>query len=513
MRKTQIALTGLLVSLGGCSAMNQDQAQESNVLKEKLRQQEQTLSSRQQRIDALSSELEQSRQSSSSAAAVSMGDPLLPPGAKSGECYARVWVEPEYRTVSENYIAREASEKVTVQPAIYEWETTSVLVKEASERSIPVPAQYGFEEQTVKISDGQRSWHKTLSVTSPASKDATLAAAKRGGIDLDNAEVNSCYHEHYVQPQYDFVSERVLVSEASENVEASAPVFETVEQRVLVSEASSRLVTVPAVYETITEQVLDKPAHTVWKKGSGPVQRIDAATGEIMCLVEIPASYKTVNRRVLRSSATTKTVEIPAEYKMVDVRRKVSTGAEQRVAIPAVYKDIKKRVLAEEGSYVWHEIHDKSMEKSSRTGQQVCLTETPARYRTVKRKVVSQPASFRAEAIPAVYKDVKVRKLVAKAKEIRDVIPAIEKTVSTQELEKAGHMEWRSILCETNMTNDRLRQIQMALKDRGYEPGPIDGVIGRETIAAVNKFQQDKSLPVDRYLNIATLKALGVAAK
>lgn len=49
-------------------------------------------------------------------------------------------------------------------------------------------------------------------------------------------------------------------------------------------------------------------------------------------------------------------------------------------------------------------------------------------------------------------------------------------------------MEWWSFLWETNITNHRLRQIQLVLKDHGYEPGQIDSVIGRETIAAVNKF-------------------------
>lgn len=510
MRRSQFALVGLLATLGGCSSIQQD---ETAQLQEQLQKQNAALEAKQQKISALNSQLEESRQASSQEKSISLTDPLLPPGAKSGECYARVWVEPKYQTLTEQYIAREASEEVSIQAAVYDWEMTSVLVKEASEKRIPIAAQYGFEEQTIKVADESRVWRNQLGSKSPVAKQAVLDAAKKGGIDLVNAPVESCYHEHYVQPEYDVVAERVLVSEASESIKASAPVYETVEKRILVSEASSKLVTTAASYETVTEQVIDKPAHTVWKKGSGPIQRIDSGTGEIMCLVEVPATYKTVSRRVLSSPASTRTVDIPAEYKTIEVRKKVSVGTEQRVAIPAKYKDINKRVLSKDGSYVWHEVHDKTMSRNSRTGQQICLTETPAQYRTVKRKVVTQPASFRSETIPAVYKDVKVKKLVSAAKEIRNTIPAIEKTVSRQELVKKGHMEWRSILCETNMTNDRLRQIQVALKDRGYEPGQIDGVIGIETIAAVNKFQKDNKLPIDRYLNIETLKALDISSK
>lgn len=513
MYTRKLALTATLLTLGACSSVQQDFSQENAELKERLKEQQFSLEQNEQRISALSVELSSAQTGSTQSSQIALQDSLLPPNAKSGECYARVWVEPQYRTITETYVAREASEDVSIQPAVYDWDVKSVLVSEASEKRIAIPAQYGFEEQTIKVSDGVRQWRTKLSSVAPIANQNTLEAARRGGINLDTAPVNSCYHEHYVAPEYTYDTERVLVSEASEKIELSKPVFETVEERVLVKEATTKLVTVPASYETVTEQVLDKPAHTVWKKGSGPIQRIDAATGEIMCLVEVPATYKAVSRRVLKSAASTQTIEIPAEYKTVKVRRQVSAGQENRIAIPAKYKDIKKKVLAKDGAYVWHEVHDKSMSKESRTGQRICLTEQEPQYKTVKRRVVTKAAGYRTETIPAVYKDVKVRKLVSAAKEIRNVIPAIEKTVSRQELEQKGHMQWRSILCETNMTTDRLRQIQVALDERGYNPGKIDGVIGRETIEAVNKFQKDKDLPVDRYLNIETLKALGVSAK
>lgn len=34
------------------------------------------------------------------------------------------------------------------------------------------------------------------------------------------------------------------------------------------------------------------------EKGRGPVEKLDQATGEIMCLVEVPAEYRTVTKRV-----------------------------------------------------------------------------------------------------------------------------------------------------------------------------------------------------------------------
>ena len=93
--------------------------------------------------------------------------------------------------------------------------------------------------------------------------------------------------------------------------------YEWVEEKIMVKPAFERIVEVPAVYDTVKETVVDRPAHTVWKKGEGPIQKVDSATGEIMCLVEVPATYKTVTKTVLRTPGTTRKIEIPAEYTTV----------------------------------------------------------------------------------------------------------------------------------------------------------------------------------------------------
>jgi peptidoglycan hydrolase-like protein with peptidoglycan-binding domain len=43
---------------------------------------------------------------------------------------------------------------------------------------------------------------------------------------------------------------------------------------------------------------------------------------------------------------------------------------------------------------------------------------------------------------------------------------------------------------------ERTRQIQLALKRRGYDPGPIDGIMGRRTASALRAFQADHGLAV-----------------
>ncbi len=214
----------------------------------------------------------------SSVSAQRANDPeLFPPNAKPGECYARVFVPPTYKTETARVLRREASERIETSPTKYEW-----------------------------------------------------------------------------------VEQRVEVQGPSEKVEVVPAAYEWVEEQVMVSPASSRTKIVPPVYETVKERVIDTPAHTVWKKGRGPLERIDHATGEIMCLVEVPATYKTVTKRVLKTPSTSRVMEVPAKYKTV-----------------------KKRVM--------------------KTPPQTRVIKVPAKYKTVKVKQMKTPAQTRSIPVPAEY--------------------------------------------------------------------------------------------------------------
>lgn len=285
----------------------------------------------------------------------------LPPDVKPGECYTYIWVEPEYKTVSDRVMVKEAGEKIEIIPAVYRTVAKQISVKGEVEKLQVVPATYKWVEEKVEV-----------------------------------------------QP------------------------------------ARSEVKEIPAVYESITDRVIDEPARTIWKKGTGPIQKVNEETGEIMCLVEVPATYKMITKRVVKTPAHTETKEIPAVYKVI------------------------------------------------------------------KSKVVDVPAHTKTAVIPAQYKTVEVRELVSPASEKRIPIPAEYSDVSHKELVHEGKMEWRSILCKTNMTTARVKAIQQALVDRDYAPGPIDGMVGHKTMGAINKFERDNNLPVDKYLNLSTIRALGV---
>ena len=436
------------------------------------------------------------------------------PNAKPGECYAKVVLPAQFQTKTENVLVKDASEKITIIPAKYKWVKEKVLVKEASTKVIPVPAVYGKVSEKIEVSPTRQYWASgSNSGASPASS-ALINAATQSGINLKAATPGQCFFESYVAAKYETKVDKVLIRQASESVKVTPAKYGMVSEKVLVKDASKTVVEVPAVYETIKEKVLVEPAKTMWKKGHGLAERVDNTTGEIMCLIEVPAKYKTVTKRIIKSKATTKVVEIPAEYNTVSVRKLLTPPQEVRTNIPEEYTSVNKTVKVSDESFSWHSANGvgsngKAPANSSRTGSKVCLKEIPAKFKTLSKRVVKTPVTTKSIAIPAEYKFVKVRKLVTPPQESRVSIPAKYQTVTQRVKTGDERLEWKRVLCQTNMTETVISGIQNALAKRGFNPGPIDGQIGSATLRAVDAYQQKNNLERGG-LTLDTIKALGV---
>lgn len=269
-------------------------------------------------------------------------------------------------------------------------------------------------------------------------------------------QYRSATREFVMRPGYDSVQvtparyqtemQSYVAQEAYEKLEIVPATFKTVTERVEISPPTTRMLASEPVYETVTERIVETPARQVWKRGRGPVERVDSATGEIMCLVEEPAVYKTVTRKVLKQQPQVREVQVPGEY------------------------------------------------------------------RSMTRRVIDQPAQVRRVVVPEQRATMQVQKLVSPASYQTVRVPDQMGSYTTREMVAPATLEWRPVLCETNMSNDTVVRVQRALQAAGFDPGPIDGKAGRRTMDALNAYQRSKGLPEDRYLNLQTLQSLGVAA-
>lgn len=299
-------------------------------------------------------------------------DSLVPSNAKPGECYARVTQPAQFKTVKEQVLATEASEKVRVIPATYK-----------------------------------------------------------------------------------SVQEKILAEEAYTKLEVIPATYKTVEERILVKPAGKRVSTVPATYKTVTERIKVRDAYTAWKPGGKVIavgqnalggtilQNRTSTTGEVMCLVEVPAEYRTVSKRVQASAAQTRETEVPA-----------------------VYKTVKKRVVATPAST-----------------REVTV---PAHYHNITKTVEATPASVQRTPVPETFK-------------------TITKTIEAA----AARTVWTSVLCDVNTTPDVVSRMQRALKSAGHYRGPIDGVVGSMTTRAISSYQSAQGVKSD-ILTIDSAKKLGI---
>lgn len=431
------------------------------------------------------------------------------PAAKPGQCYAKVMVPAQYQNKEEKVLVREAAEKIDTIPAKYEWVEQQVTITPAQSKLVPVAAVYEEVTEKVEVSPTQRLWTTGMGKKALPASPALLSAAKAGGIRAAEAEPGMCFKEYYQATQYKTEMKKVLIKEASEKVETIPASYEVAEEKVLVKAASQKIVEVPATYEKLTEKVLIEPAKTVWKKGGGVIEKIDNTTGEVMCLVEVPARYKTIEKQVIKTPATTRVEEIPAVYKTVKIEKLVKPAQEKRTKIPAEFKEVALRKKVSDASFSWVAMHDETQPAGEPTGNEICLKEIPAKFQTVKKQMIKSPATFKKQDVAAVQETVKVRKLLAKAEEKRTKIPAEFKMVTKRSKVSDERLEWRQVLCETNMTKDVIVRLQEALEKAGYRPGSADGVMGGATLRAVDAFQQDQDLPRGG-LTILTLEKLGV---
>ena len=174
----------------------------------------------------------------------------LPPDAKPGECYAKVFIPPQFRNVTERILVRDASETIEIVPAKYEWVEEKVLVKDASTQLEAVPAEFASREQTMEVTPAHTDWeiNKNAHCVNPKDQPA------RDVFCLVNhpATQQSIQAQRQVKP-------------ASVKTVCVPAQYDTVRRQKLVCAATTRKVCTPAEYETVDKTVKVCDGRMAWK--------------------------------------------------------------------------------------------------------------------------------------------------------------------------------------------------------------------------------------------------------
>jgi hypothetical protein len=280
-------------------------------------------------------------------------------------------------------------------------------------------------------------------------------------------KLGECYAQVFVPAVFETKEVEELRREASERFEVVPPQYEWSEQTVMVQEPTERIEVVPAEYEWVEEKVLVKPA----------VSRVEVSEPE----------FEPVSADIITKPAHHVWKEGSGPFQRINhATGQIMCLLEQ----PATHTQITKYILKTPGSTE--------------------SAEVPAEYETVRKRVVKTPANIRSVKVPAQYKVIKVATLVSAEQVKRVAVPAEYQKVVKHVQTKEGRMEWQPVLCETNVTPPIVASLQRALHHAGYDPGKIDGRLGKKTAVSLEAYQRDKELPVGN-LTLETLQSLGVS--
>lgn len=473
------------------------------------------------------------------------------------------------KTLREEVVLRAQSSRFEVTPATYKTVTEQVEIKPAGKRLVTTEPVFETVTERVKIADAHKEWKRgrawigvALDVkplkgfavgtdyksseagqrTISAVADSSKGLLETRVITGDNTNLDDdvlCLVE--VPAQYETISRQVLKTAAvTKEIDVPAQ-YTTVTRRVVDREAGRKEIAIPGQTQTVTRRVIDVDmlkmqgyrfddngdiiatptgdrvlrAATLQRTTAG--KSAGAASGEEAYVREVrtPAQYVNVSRQVLDQPATVRTIEVPGTSKVIKSRVEVSPAKTEEVLLtPAVYSTISKQVLetAESTREVTVPAEYRTVDRQViDTPASVRKIPVPAVTQQVPRRVIDRPASVREEVVPAVYKTV-TRQVVDAAPSVREIkVPAQYEDLQYQVKVADARIERRAVLCETNATPAKIMEIQRALQAAGYNPGRIDGLIRANTMKAVNAYQKAKSLPVDGFLNLETVKALGIS--
>jgi len=178
----------------------------------------------------------------------------LPPNAKPGECYAKVFVPEEFGTKSETVCVREASERLEIVPARYEWVEERVVVKESSTILEEVPAEFQTKQRSIQTDPGHSGWH--VEKTARCATDA----------NLQWAEQMYCFVSH--QPVFKTMDTQVQVKPVTVR-EVVVPVeYQTVRRQKLVSPATTKRISIPAEFATVEKTYKVADSRVEWRRVS-----------------------------------------------------------------------------------------------------------------------------------------------------------------------------------------------------------------------------------------------------
>lgn len=195
--------------------------------------------------------------------------PDPPSSATTGECYARVRIEPEYDAFAEQVTTQDSYERYDVRPPTLRDEVREYVSREAGVRYIVHEPVYDTVTETVQVAPAYSEYvvhpavHNTVTETIMVREPRQVwrrgyePSASMTRYDSETGEIWCLVEE---AGEYQTVTRNVIVQPAEINEVNHPAEFSTITREVLVQPASVEEIPIDPRYDSYTIQVVDQPA-------------------------------------------------------------------------------------------------------------------------------------------------------------------------------------------------------------------------------------------------------------
>lgn len=265
--------------------------------------------------------------------------------------------------------------------------------------------------------------------------------------------------------------------------------FETTEERLLVKPEAIRYEVAPAEFKEVEKEIVVKP---------------ESITYEI-----VPAQFETKEVEVVLAPEFTKINATEPQFQSEE--NKVETRA-ARLALKLDANPFS--AVGPQNAEVLSLAQDPAEIKAYTRNllikpAQVQQEKVPRTVEKVATQVLVKPAEVKEVKVPAEVKKIMVRELVRPASKKEVKIPAEYTTVTRQRLIAPERVVWQRVLCAADTTPAMLTSIQTKLKEKGIDPGELNGQLNDATKAAITQYQTQNGL-AQGGLTYELLKHLGI---
>jgi len=256
-----------------------------------------------------------------------------------GNCLKEYYVPAKYKTEVKEVVIQEEHNETKVIPAEYDTVEKTVVIVPEQNVTVEVPPEYETVEKKILVEEAKTVWKKGQN---PASK---LPGATGEIMCLVK-----------VPAKYKTIKKKVVKTPAHTEIKTIPAKTKTIKVEKMIKPPKTETVTIPAKTKTIEKKILVEPAKFVWIPANQEPEKGWKPTGNMVCLVELPAQKKEITKVVLDTPATVKEEIIPAKTKKMKVKKLISPAKTVKIPVEAEYKMVQKRKKIADTHVGWERI-------------------------------------------------------------------------------------------------------------------------------------------------------------